>query len=684
MERIGVYLVVLTLMRLAHAADETAPEEGEQQVEVRAVRPSAPALSVRVTARDAASTPGAHGDAASVLQSLPGVARVGTSGEPVLWGSPARETGIFLDDVPLPFLFHGSGVRSIVPTAWLSWMEVAPAAYGVELGRQLGGVVRLASSDPDMERPTLALGVDTLGTQATASAPLNRGIAVRVGGGVGYVAAWLPWLIPKQNRGLYSIPRFWNAQAQAVMDRPQQRLKIQFLAAGDHSEHEVFLGGTDVSDSSDEQRLTACLSATYKALTPGEDTTVTGYVGFDRDHEHGMSRGQELESGVDSTMFGLRMSHARHLGSHFTARAGLDTQLELFETEHAGSLTVPPREGDEPAFGLSPGRDYVEDTARGLMLGVAPFARGELKLHPLSADAGLRLDMFLIETQRAYPPVGDVPSPGSSTAYAGLGPYARLGWAMSPRAQLMLAASQHHQPPDPRDLGARTGTPTLTPARAQHLVLQESVRLTANWSVDSALFYKHFDQLAARNIDTTPPRAQVLTNDGSGQSYGAQLTLRVRRFFGFDGWLTATVSRSERRDDPSLAMRLFDQDQPLLLTAVLNKTFEGWTVGGRLRYASGAPRAAVVAADYDTVEGRYDPVFSRARSWRLPAFLALDFRVERRFALSDTAQLSSYLEVLNLTNHKAADDVAYSWDYRQRRYVTGPPTLVLLGVSLLL
>ena len=98
--------------------------------------------------------------------------------------------------------------------------------------------------------------------------------------------------------------------------------------------------------------------------------------------------------------------------------------------------------------------------------------------------------------------------------------------------------------------------------------------------------------LAVQRDPAPTPRylAEALLQQGDGRAYGVQFFLRQQPWHGFFGWVACTLSRSERRDAPGAAWRLFDFDQPDVLTLVASKQLEAWTVGLRLRYATGFPR----------------------------------------------------------------------------------------------
>src|SRR6185436_5395735 len=126
------------------------------------------------------------------------------------------------------------------------------------------------------------------------------------------------------------------------------------------------------------------------------------------------------------------------------------------------------------------------------------------------------------------------------------------------------------------------------------------------------------------------------------------------------GWVSYALSRSERRG-PGEAWRLFDFDQTHSLTAVASYEWHRFTVGARLRWATGAPRTPVVGAFYDARDDRFQPVFGAHNSIRIPDFFQLDLRVERRFSWP-SVRADVYLDVQNLTGRANPEEIVYDYD----------------------
>jgi hypothetical protein len=222
------------------------------------------------------------------------------------------------------------------------------------------------------------------------------------------------------------------------------------------------------------------------------------------------------------------------------------------------------------------------------------------------------------------------------------------------------------------------GNPRLALTQAVHITAGAQVRAAEALSVEVAGYFRRLDSLVSRSTDPSPPVGMALVQEGVGASYGGQLLVRLRGWRGLSGWVSYTIGRSERQDHPTGATRLFDYDQTHVLAAVASYGWKRWTFGARFRYATGMPRTPVVGAYYDARHDRYDPLFGPQNSSRLPDFYQLDLRVDRRFELG-RATLDLSLDVENVTYHQNAEEIVYSEDYSRRGYITGLPTLAILG-----
>ena len=179
----------------------------------------------------------------------------------------------------------------------------------------------------------------------------------------------------------------------------------------------------------------------------------------------------------------------------------------------------------------------------------------------------------------------------------------------------------------------------------------------------------------------TPHLAQALTQDGIGSVYGVQVTARLIGWHGLSGWLSYNLSRSRRKDADDQAWRFFDHDQTHGLIAVAGWEHGSWTLGARVRLATGEPRTAVLGAFFDSRTGRYEPIRGEHNGVRLPTFFAADLRAERRLPLG-AIHGAIYVEIQNLTGRANAEEIIYSADFAEQGYLTSLPLLAIAGVRI--
>jgi hypothetical protein len=260
-------------------------------------------------------------------------------------------------------------------------------------------------------------------------------------------------------------------------------------------------------------------------------------------------------------------------------------------------------------------------------------------------------------------------------------------WAVDPRlsARLRLAAETtlkggaglFSQPPQWGETVPGLGNPKLGLTHAQHYSVGVEQGFGARGSVSLDGFYKRLSDLEVNGVDAAGQVIQV--NGGIGRIYGLEVLARLnptgRRF----GFVSYTLSRSERNDHGE-GWRLFDYDQTHILTiAGGSRLPRGWELGATFRLVSGNPNTPVTGAVYDANADYYAPVFGAVNSARDPLFHQLNVRVEKAWRFR-AWQLAAYLDVQNVYNHRSQEGLQWSYDYARSAPVAGLPVLPSLGV----
>jgi len=236
------------------------------------------------------------------------------------------------------------------------------------------------------------------------------------------------------------------------------------------------------------------------------------------------------------------------------------------------------------------------------------------------------------------------------------------------------------QPPEFQESVEGLGNPELDPMHALHVGLGGDLRFPEyrlSFTLDG--FYKH---IWDRVVSTPRGEAPFFTNGGLGRIYGMEVGARMDPggpipLFGF---LSYTLSRSERLDRPGDDWRLFDFDQTHILTlALVWRIGDGWEAGATFRLVSGNPLTPVAGSILDVRNGTYRPIYGAVNSDRNPFFHRLDVRVEKRWDFGDF-DLVFFVDVQNVYNATNREGVLYNYDYSQTMDLPGLPILPSLGL----
>lgn len=671
-------------------------EEKEEGVDyaavVRAPRIKKEAVETRIRTEEARRVPGTQGDTLKVVQNLPGVGRSSFgSGQLIVWGSSPKETVVNVDGVEIPALYHVGGLRSTINADLVRSIDLSPGSYGAEYGRGLGGLVRIDLAPLTKEGVHGYVAGDVMDTSGMLAAAITPRLRLAVAGRYSYLDRVLAAVTSQDVGDFVPIPRYDDYQARATLVLgPDEELNATFLASDDH------LQRTIPSNDPLEKR-TQTTEASYRRLilryarllSDGASFALTPSIGYDRASDQQKFGNTPVSLSTTTWQYALRGTYRRKVARGVTLSFGLDLQARTVSADRQGSVNLPAREGDIFVFGQPPAGETPFDRWTITLIDTAPFASAEVVVGRLTLVPGLRFEPTLIEGSALYPhaetsaPLGysrfDLPrNPGP----LGFFPNPRVTAAFRATRRLTLTAGGgiYGQPPDPEDMSPVFGNPTVDMSRAAHLSAGGSFKLTPTLTLEMVGFYKYLYDLVSRSALPSPPLARALTQDGVGRSYGGQVLLRQELVHGFFGWVTYSLIRSERRDHPGQSWRLFDFDQTHVLSILGSYQLgRGYEVGARFRYTSGAPRTPVIGAFSVVQPGDYQPIFGAHNSIRLPAFYQVDLRFDKFWVLRRT-KLNLFLDVQNVTNRKNPEEIVYDSSFTHRAYITGLPTLAVLGL----
>src|SRR5688500_16675358 len=154
--------------------EETEEElefEGTAEVEAPPREVTKRTLEQQVVAR----MPGTRGDALRSIEIMPGVARTSMGeGDPILRGAAAGESQVFLNGIPVPFMFHFGGLTSFINSRLVEKLDVYPGNFSPRYGRAVGGVIDITVRDPASDRMHAVLDLSLIDSSAFVEASVTN------------------------------------------------------------------------------------------------------------------------------------------------------------------------------------------------------------------------------------------------------------------------------------------------------------------------------------------------------------------------------------------------------------------------------------------------------------------------------------------------------------------------------
>jgi len=611
--------------------------------------------------------PGTQGDALRAVQNMPGVARAPFSlGFLIVRGSAPRDTRVFLEGHTIPHLYHFMGLSSVFNSDLLSRIDFMPGNFSVRYGRATGGIIDVVTRPARSDRWHGYVGADLWGVAGLAEGPVGRGsLALTLRRShIDAVMALIPGIALTAATYDYA----------ALLDYPVGRgaLKVIVFGADDRLKRRV-------ADSRHFETVHVSLFAKamvlYRRRVGATALKASVAGGYTRQETGAQARGGAVQ---DTGASSWRLEVGHHVSKQLQVTLGLEGEVSRVKISTAGSglsLDLLDNEDvDEDA--------YVEaKVARSTNLANALYLEATWKPWPRwSLVPGLRLDWIQTPSFR-----GVSFDPRFTTRIE----------LLPKRLTLSGAVGLFHQDPELDErytvLG---GNPRLWFERALHASVGMGWHIRRGLTLEVTGFYKHLWNLVSDSDAVVRREGEIfpehLNNLGRGRVYGAELLLQKRPsrdcpgFLKLDrcfGWISYTVLRSERREQPGEPWTLFEDDQTHLLTLLVSGTWAGgWELGIRFRLASGTPAEFYGGGVFDADAHTYVPAVGTLTRGRMPLFHQLDVRVDKRFVFR-WWMLSLYLDIQNVYSYQYSEFLQYNFDYSRRGVLKGLPIVPSLGIK---
>lgn len=601
--------VIVEARRGRSMNDETlirlSPRLVGQRYETVVVPPDARASRLSLRQEELTRTPGTLGDPLRVLEVLPGVSQV-------VWpaaiytvrGANPGNTGFFLDGVRLPSLYHFALGPSVIHPFFIEQVDFYPGGYPARYGRYVSGIVNAKTTQPKVDRAHGSVDVRLLDAGGIVATPVNGGQgSVAIAGRVSYTGLLLSLLSPDFTFN------YWDYQTRFEHKWGPGRFTLFVFGSGDHLGRKDKTKQDLFADISTHRLMLRWLGALGKGRA--EVSTVVG-----RDSSSTfIPELNNLPVAVKSLVSTTRVNYEQNLVSLLDVETGADIEVQAFDPQ---AVATP-----------LPQQNLL--TKRTSLLSGAYAALVYRPAEWLSVAPGLRYDLLAQEGVTRFEP----------------GPRLNIRARVAERTWLKAAAGRFVQLPSlPVSVPGfeNFGLKSIGPQRSLQGSVGVETALPWALSLDMTAFYQLLRVSDLASIFTYEVQTNLLELR-HGRSYGAEFLLRRDVSKAFYGWISYTLSKSERVYPPLNTVAPSDWDQRHILNLVASYRIRGgYQVGGRFHYNTGRPYPIFNEGSLASSGNAGPPILYG----KLPDFYQFDLRFDRRWVF-ERYTLDFYLELINTT-----------------------------------
>ncbi len=585
----------------------------------------------RITLRgpEITEVPGTFGDPFRVIQALPGTASiVALLPFPVVRGASPNSTGFLLDGTRVPLLYHLLVGSSVIHPEFIDEIQFYPGGAPVLYGGYTGGIVDGRSHRARSDEHLIDLDANLLQAGGLVRQPIPfLGATVTAAGRYGY-----PGLILSLATSQLSLS-YWDYQFRLDGGNPRNGWTVSFFGAGD----ELDTPAPNAPAGSSNPPLAPALVLNFHRADLRAYHGSGGFDGLYRlvlGYDHTDSSGTNVETWVAEPS--LRWHY--RAGERLTLVCGVEGSFHDY-VQGTASTTL-----GGSAFSLS----SVTQDLHALYVG---SALAEILWRPTSRwliRPGVRTDVYY----------------DKATTKSGVDPRLTVRYKLTTRELAGVAADSddsavwlkaavgiYHQPP--RFVLPLPGLDTMPLKYGLQQSIQTSlgaeVPLSQYFSATIEGYFAYMDPtifdltVNAETLNTVgdttltptttvspPSDAQQLLdrllNARTGRAYGLEALIRRQAKSGLYGWLSYTLSHSERYQNGVWSPYDFDRTHLVNLVAGLRLP-RNWDVGVRFQYQSGKP--ATTTSGYNTARtSGYDRVDIRVDKRAVYRGWLLDFYVD--------------------------------------------------------
>lgn len=639
-----------------------APDKDAFRAVARVPPPPREVTRRTITKEELTRIPGTRGDALRAIELLPGVARPPFgSGQIIVRGSSPGDTQVLLEGVPVGLLYHFGGLTSFINSRLLESVDFFPGNFSVRYGRRRGGIIEVSLADPVRDRMHAMADLNLIDGSVLVNGPITSNWEFAAAARRSWLDVTLGAALSSSDVSTIAAPVYYDYQAFTTY-RPSDKDRLRLLVYGSSDNFKLLF--TNPSDTDSAISGNFKLSTVFHRVHASWARKVSDRVDHDLEvaggvYDYAFGVGDAFNFSLKGSEFYVRSEWRIRATDKVRLIAGLDGAVLPGKVIYGGP-PVAQSEGNPEAGGDTPASNRSKVNAADEFVVVQPggYFESDLDLERLHVVLGARLDYYNEIRKWSFDP------------------RLALHYAVTDTTRLKGGIGMFAQPPQFQESSPAFGNPHLGPTHTLHTGLGVDQTIVPGFKVGVEGFYKFlYDRVIGTEFGTPP----MFINGGKGRVYGLEVSAKIDPSGRFFGYLSYTLSRSERMDRNE-GYKLFDFDQPHILTVSgVYRLGSGWEAGVTFRLTAGNLTTPIIGALYNKDTGLYSPIYGALNSVRTPYFHRLDVRIEKQWTFTSW-KLAAYLDVQNVYNSTNVQGIQYDFEYRRTMDIRGIPILPSLGV----
>ncbi|MEA1988309.1 MAG: TonB-dependent receptor plug domain-containing protein [Pseudomonadota bacterium] len=624
---------------------------------------------------------GTQGDPLKALSTLPGVVNAysnsgaGLNNGFYVRGSNSNENTIWIDGLPVGYMFHLGGLYSIVNPDLIDQFDTYLGGFGVEYGDKLGGAINIQTKDPRSDLTEHSAQVGFFDSSYRVEGPISEKSSGYFAVRRSYLDLFMPSTGSLGNSDINytQFPQFWDLQAKWQYRLANGFVDFNILTSNDKLTLNVDNRGDILQDPA------------IAGYLGGEDTFQTygirWYQNLNNDWEQKIRLG--LLNTSSERFIGSQLDGEPNPGRPYTKNVYGENWFLLPQWEYSGGIDSNLKMGldvytynyDIDGYWYQPCQEGLPDcnltrlekgTIDEVITGseLSPYIEYQQDItDKFALTFGLRNSNITLKNNNL-----NAVSPRVSVEYE---------WT----EDLILTAhwGKFVQKPEMSQLVDNLGNPTLSLSEAEHRIIGAKYKLSDLWSMQIEAYHKPMINLI------TTSTTDYYANSAKGEAKGFDLFLKREYKDGSFGWISYGYSDSKRTDLPGSEERLFDGDQPHTLSAVWSQPMPGswdkWRWGMKMNASTGQPYTKVISRTSVPIpDGSGDsywvPTYGEVNGDRLPLYFRADLSMERDWKYRDI-DLTTRFELINVNALFRQNVVGYLYnsDYSEVEEIYDLPFL---------